>query len=637
MQQALPETLRRLPLPEWVPSRIRSALSGRQFSVDLPRAVKLRLRQPEKMKVSDWAEKYRMVPDGAHTGAWRHDYAPHTVKIMDTFGLPWVREVWFCGVEQSGKTNTMMNCLGWAIDCDPGNVFWLMPTEDVAKKVVGEKIRPTFQKTPRLARYLSARMDDATLSKISMVHGVSLLAAWANSPSSMATFTAKHCFGDEVDKYPDMAGREADPITLIKKRNRTYRGRFKRFFASTPAGRYIYKGMLNCAQVWEFRVKCPECGELIRMDSDHLVTPEGSTPESVEQLGAEYACNACASIWNDTEREHATRTGRWLCVKGADVARPAKVGFHHRSWECLDIPLGEIAAAYLRSKSGTNAEQVAWANGYEAVDYEEEHKDREEDQILRLVDKSMPRGVVPRETSTLLLLADTQAVGFYYQVWAYGWGRDLETWRVDHGYVERFEHLTGIAARDWQDADGKEYRILSAFIDSGGGTDPFHPKHSRTAEVYEFCRRNPMFKPLKGRREQAQPWNPTKIDFFPSRQGKKIPIPGGLNLYVINVTLYKNELARKLQVEPGDPGAFHLHAEMGEDYARQMCAEYQDERGWWVCPNRRPNHHWDIGVYGMAAADILRLKDKRKPAEEQKQKPKTVQRSGGFVGGFSRG
>jgi len=626
MQQALTGTQRKIQLPDWVPARTRSALAGREVSFDLPRQVKLRLRQPEKMRVSEWAEKHRRVTDGAHVGAWHHDYAPHSVKIMDTFGLPWVREVWMCAVEQSAKTAIMINCMGWAVDCDPGNIFYFMPTESTAGKIMGEKIRPAFQKSPRLARYLSAKQDDTSLTKISMAHGISILPAWANSPTSMATFAAKHCFGDEVDKYPVMAGREADPITLIKKRNRTYRGRFKRFFSSTPAGLYIYKGMQACHQVWERRVTCPDCGELVRMDAEHLVLPEGATAESIERTGVEYACNACGSAWDDTAREHAIRTGRWVCVKGADIARPAKVGFHLRAWECLDIPLTEIAAAYLAAKTGSTSDKVAWANGYEATDYVEEHQERKEDHILRLVDKSMPRAVVPRGTSTILVLADTQAVGFYYQIWAYGWGRDLETWRIDHGYVEHFDHLADIAARDWQDADGKDHRALCGFIDSGGGTDPMHPKHSRTAEVYEFCRRNPFFRPLKGRREQSQPWNTTRIDYYPSRQGKKVPIPGGLVLYTINVTVYKSDLARKLQIEPGDPGAFHLHAEMGEDYAKQMCAEYQDERGWWLCPKNKANHHWDIAVYGMAAADILRIKDKRQQEENHQPQRRVISR-----------
>ena len=135
--QALSRTISIFP---GLPDKVKSTLPGREVSFTLPRVVKLRIRQPEKIKVSDHAAKFRVVADGAHVGQWRHEYATHTVKIMDTFGLPWVREIWFCGVEQSGKTNTMLNCMGWGIDCAPGNIFYLMPTEDTSAKVTGGKI-----------------------------------------------------------------------------------------------------------------------------------------------------------------------------------------------------------------------------------------------------------------------------------------------------------------------------------------------------------------------------------------------------------------------------------------------------------------------------------------------------------------
>lgn len=617
---------RRLPLPEWLPSQVRDNLAGRSVSVKLPQSVKRRLRTPEKIKVSQHAEKHRTVTDGPHVGPWRHEHAPHTVRIMDTFCQPWVREVWFCGVEQSGKTNTMLNCMAWCIDCDPGNIFYLMPTEDAANKVVGKKIKPMLQQSPRLAGYLTDRKDDVTLSMISLNHGVTIFPAHANSATAMATWSAKHCFGDEVDKYPEMAGKEADPITLIKKRNRTYKGRYKRMFGSSPAGRFIYAGMQKCHQAWEFRERCPECGELIKMAAEHLVVKDDATPESVEVDGAGYACNHCGIVWSEQMREQAIKSGCWLCVKGEELTRPARVGFHHRAWDCLDVPLAEIAASWLKAKTGDTADKVAWANGYEAIDYEAEVNDRPEEMIKRLVDPSMPRRVVPRDPSAIVMKVDTQQIGFHYEVWAFGWGRDLEVWMIDHGYVEHFANLVDIAGRELQDADGKTYRAQAGFIDSGGGTNPFKPKHSRTAEVYEFCRLHPFFRPLKGRREQAQPWTTSKIDFYPSRSGKKVPIPGGLVLYLINVTMYKDELARKLQVEMGDPGGIHLHAETGDDYVKQMCAEYKDERGWWHCPRQKDNHHWDLGVYGLAAADILGLRNRTKPKEDNAPRRRIINR-----------
>jgi len=408
-----------------------------------------------------------------------------------------VREVWFCGVEQSGKTNTMLNCLGWCVDCDPGNIFYLMPTEETASKVVGGKIRPMLEKSQRLRRYMSERQDDATLSRVRLAHGVVIFPAHANSASAMATWAAKHCFGDEVDKYPPMAGKEADPITLIKKRNRTYKGRYKRFFASTPAGRFIQAGMNGCQQVWEFVVQCPDCGELIRMDIDHLVLPEGATADDLAPAAVGYACNDCGCIWDEIARERAIRGGRWRTRKGEDVVRPEMVGFHHRAWECLDISLHEIGVAWLKAQAGGLNEKTAWANGYEAVDYEDAIKPVVTEEGLLRYRSELPKNLVPPETARLLLLADTQQDSFYYQVWAFGFAPGIAMQMIRHGECRWFSDLEALLVRDWEDAAGRKYRISMGMIDSGG-TRRGWQKHSRTVEVYEWCSRNQGMIPLKG-------------------------------------------------------------------------------------------------------------------------------------------
>ena len=631
MIPALIQTKTKL-LPE-LPAQIRRNLSGRHVAFDLPRQIKMRLRHPEKIKVSEWAEKYRVVSDGAHEGPWRHEYAPHTVKIMDTFGQPWVREIWFCGVEQSGKTNSMINCLAWAIDCDPGNIFYLMPTEDTAQKVTGGKLRPTLQKSPRLARYVSTRQDDTTLSRINLQNGVTIMPAWANSPSSMATWSAKHCFGDEVDKYPAMAGKEADPITLIKKRNRTYKGRYKRFFSSTPAGVFIYKGMLNCHQVWEYRVKCPHCDDYIKMDADHLVIPADCTPEQAERGGIGYACNECGSEWDEQGREQAIRQGHWFCVQGADITRPAKVGFHHRAWECLDITLAEIAAAWLKAKGGELAQKTAWANGYEAVDYEAENVGIVTEEHLLKYRSELPRNLVPPDTARLLLLVDTQQSSFYYEVWAAGYAPEIHMHMVRHGIVEQFGDIEGLLAETYQDHEGREFKISNGLIDSGGTRRDWQ-KHSRTVEVYAWCAHNRVMVPVKGMHGRTGDLISYKqIATYPNSNK---PIPGGLKRANLRVDMFKDELERRLNIEPDDPGSLSFHADIDEHFARHFAAEYKDEHGDWFHDRKKGrNDYYDCTVYAMALREMIKLRIPKKPAPEAEQQQQAApRRSGGFIKGW---
>ena len=597
-------------IPEFVPAEMRQRMARHRYHLDkLPLSMRRRMRTPEKIRVSEHARLYRVVTEEPHPGPWRHELAPHTVKIMDTYGLPYVREVWFCGVDQSGKTNSMLNCLHWAADVDPGNIFYLMPTEATGQKVTQEKLIPMIRESKRLKRQVSSREDDTSMARIRLRHGVVIRPAWANSAASMATFAAKHCFGDEVDKYPERVGKETGPINILRKRNRLYRGRYKRFFASTPAQMIIYQGTMACRQVWEHRHRCPHCGELFRPDGQCLVLPEGLASTEIDQdTEISYACTVCGGLISEQERMRLLAEVNWVCIKGEDVARPATVGFHHRAWDCRDVPLHEIAAAWVAAQHGGVVEKIAWANGYEAEDYVFEQQDRKEDFILRLRDESHPRGLVPRDTSCLIVVADTQQLGFHYAVFAFGWGESLPLTKIEHGYVESFSQLNNIALGTWQDAEGKEYRAMSGWIDSGGGTNPAKPQHSRTSEVYRFCNQYKSWRPIKGKQRVDQGWSDTWMDFYPSRGGLREKIQGGLKRYNIDVTLYKDDLATKLMIEPDDQGAIRLDAATTSDYAGQLCAEYRDERGLWHCPSGRDNHQWDILVYALAAADIMGIR-----------------------------
>lgn len=607
----------KMAIPAFVPAAVRP-LMGHRFTLPrLPEEVRRRMRTPEKIAVSKYARMYRVVADGPHQGPWRHHLTPHAVRIMDAFGKPWVREIWYCGSEQSGKTQTMLNCLHWAVDVSPGDVFYLMPTESTAQKAVQDKLMPLLRRSRRLKRLLSDRADDMSLTRIRLKNGVTIRPAWANSAASLASFPAKYAFADETDKFPEMVGKEAGPVELLRKRNRLYNGRYKRFFASTPAQGVIYQGMMNCQQVWEMRQRCPHCGQLFRPEGKCLSLPDGTSAENLDwATPISYACTECGGLIDEAARQELLQEPTWVCIKGESLSRPATVGWHHRAWDCRDVPLYEIAAAWLRAQHGGVAEKIAWANGYEVENYEIEHTDLREDFILRLRDDSLPRGLVPADTSCIIITADTQQVGFHYAVWAFGWGEDLPMALIEHGYLVSFGQLADLASRPRLDAAGRECWCDSGWIDSGGGTDPLRPQHSRTSEVYRFCRANPFWRPIKGARkiDGAWGWTAKNIEFYPSRSGRVERIPGGLLLYRLDVTLWKNEAARKLMIEPEDPGTLRLYADVTSEYGSQLCAEYRDERGWWICPSGKANHQWDCLVYAMFAANFRHVRDWQRPA-----------------------
>jgi phage terminase large subunit GpA-like protein len=302
------------------------------------------------------------------------------------------------------------------------------------------------------------------------------------------------------------------------------------------------------------------------MDTDHLVIPENATPEEIERNSCSYACNECGSLWDDQIREHAIRMGHWYCVQGADNHRPHKVGFHHRAWECLDISLAEIGAAWLRAKQGEHAAKVAWANGYEAIDFVEEHNAAVTEENLLRYRSDLPPDLVPPDTAALWLLVDTQQDSFYYELWSAGYAPEIRLHMVRHGIVQKFTDLEGLLQATWQDHENKQFRISNGLIDSGG-TRRGWQKHSRTMEVYEWCSRNRVMIPIKGM--HGRTGDLISFKTIATWPGTNKAIPGGLTRANLRVDLFKDELERLLQLDPDSATALSFHADIDEAFAKQ--------------------------------------------------------------------
>jgi phage terminase large subunit GpA-like protein len=631
----------RLPLRPWMPSSWRKAVAGRQVELNIPPAVRSRCRRAKRMAPSELSVKYRQMPAAdTHTGPYRREFARHATKVMDTWAMPWVREVWFCGVDQGSKTNTKLSCIAWVIDQAPGNIFYQMPNEKASDKIMEKKLVAMIKGSPRLAQHLSPRANDTTLGGVTLTNGMSIIPAWSGSTTSTAVFSARYTFSDEVDKM-EMVGKEASPLDRIRKRGRTERFA-KNFFGGTPAGKWLHKGTMACVQVWEGTMRCPHCSELMGMTEEQVIIPEGATVESIKADPGcvEYACDQCGELLTEADREHAYNSimddaDAWKCIKGEEVKKPVDVGFILSAFPLPDVSLAEIATTILKGRAGDGSAKIDLAHGIKAIDYVEEQKDRQEDAILRLCD-DRPAGQVHPESDILTLVADTQDKGFWYEVRGWRFGSDLKSWQVKYGFVPS-AHTADFSALDYLideeryfDNQDREYKIAYAMIDALG---------HRTAEVYAWCKGRGAFPAMGARTRKVRPVSISRTEVYPN--GK--PIPGGLNRYSLDTHYHKDLLHNKLKVDATDPGAWVLHSGYDREqlnlmqrdpgvklqngnlpYAKQFCVEYRDDRGLWQCPEGKANHMWDVGQMSIAMAYFLKfnemVREEDQPKEEHQQK-----------------
>jgi phage terminase large subunit GpA-like protein len=632
--------------PAWLPP-----------GVELPKHPVVRFSGPERrvmrkkrpMPCSQWAERHRVVPsDSAVPGTWKNATTPYLAGIMDASWFESVQQITICAPPQCGKSDCVNNCIGYAADRRPGNVLAVYPDEMTARENNRDRIVPMFQDSSRLRAYLTGAEDDLASLRIRLQH-MKIYMAWANSAARLGNKPLPYVVCDEVDKYPATAGKkEAAPIDLAKKRTRTFSHMRKIWLTSTPTTEDgpIWQALENEAEVvFVFWVRCPDCHAAQQMVFKQIRWDGGgeADPREIETKRlAWYECEHCGSRWDDARRNAAVRAGEWrdrdrglaleTCLQ---AMRPRHIGFHLRAYVSPFVSLSESAAAFLwglRDKTKLKDFQ----NAHEAEPWRVCEQMRDEARILELRD-GRPSGRVPGGGIIAGLTAgvDTQDDGYWFIVVAWPWaGKDL----IKEGHVVRMGFVAedgGLARVLWDDAyldpDGTRYVPVLTVQDSAG---------HRTSDVYQFCRKHPgKIVPSIGRDTMAQPYTWGNVEYWP---GTKKPIPGGLKLLNINTKFFKDDLARRLEILPGDPGGIRfpgpapgasLPADapvdgLTMDLARHFTSEYIDERGLWACPSHKPNHLWDCLVMASCAYEVVGMRHwappetKAVPVDERRKDPR---------------
>lgn len=596
------------------------------WSFGLGERASLRHRKP--IPVSLWAERHRVVHVSSLPGPWRNQVTPYAAAIMDSSFYPSVGRISIMKCPQSGGTEAVHNCVAYAIDRAPGPVLYVYPDEATARENAQDRIIPMLHASPRLREYLTGMSDDLSSLRVKLAH-LTIYMAWSGSPARLGNKPIRYLVMDELDKYQDTK-REASAEALAEKRVITWGRRAKIWKLSTPTvpDAPIARAFNQSEAKFRYFVICPYCGCELLMDFERIGWPEDcDDPVKLESrsLGF-YACQHCDARWNDADRDLAVRKGLWrdeasgLAIN-EHLARhnPISLGFHIPAWISPFNSLSKIASVALSYRLKPELQLLKdLRNNYKAEPWEAEFEKRDEEKLLELCD-DRPRGAVPGplqadgkeaapRVSCLLAGVDTQKDHFYYVIRAFGFGELTESWLVQAGTVGSLEALDQLL---WQNvyaaADGSEHQVKAAMIDAMG---------SRTAEIYRYAiKRRGQVYPWMGKRSMSQPYTPRPQEYYPDTAGNKVKIPGGMNLWLCDVTFFKNDLAHRLTIHPADPGAFHLHSnDKGEldEYGRQMCAEIYDEKEQaWLNPRNRPNHYWDCEVMVNALAYIRNVAGRR--------------------------
>ncbi len=595
---------------------------------------RLAWRPSARLSISTWAAADRVIVsmDAAERGQWRHDRAPYLVGIMDALSDPTVEEVYVQKAARVGGSEIGRNFLGRQPSQDPGPFLIVFPNEEKAKEQLKNEIFPLLE-TPALRPYLTDSPRDLAQGQIELKN-MRIYPAWAGSPTALAERTIRYVWLSEVDKFPPFSGREADPLSLAKRRTQTYGYRRKIYAESTPttAMGAIARACAAAPAKYRFWVPCPRCGAFHVLNWDGVKWPkhEGAhlgRRELAARIEADasawYECPNCHGRIDDSEKSAFEAQGEWRCE-----GEPGPIRAYYISGllSMLGMTWSRMAGQFLRAVEARSEGDRAPFMEFFTQGLGEPYEDQVNAIKDSVFEAKRARGhkprVVPRWASVVLATADTQRDGFWWIVRA--WGRGERSRLIDRGRAATFTELEalratryevdGYPARDGIQARYEAIRMIAIDAGGGGQTDS---DSSLTDEVYRFCQRHPGWaQAIKGWGGMGRPKAaviPSKVTYTPPG-GKRQPYDVVVNM--IDTQYFKDVLAGLIST-PAEAGAderWELCDDIDAEYVSHLTSEKKVavRKGggiveMWTRQGSRPNHLFDAEVYQLAASKMARV------------------------------
>ena len=462
------EELELIPI-EFIPEDAPDSIT--RFKDSINQLTKQILKPKPKLTGSEWANTYfHLSPENsAEAGKYRWERMPWQKEMLDVACGEEYKDVVFMTSARVGKTVTMLATTGYYMHQSPSPILWLLPTETIAKQFSTNDIDPMLRDTPAIRDLVKEKFTreggNTTLSKRYM--GGTMTFVGGQNSSGLHGKTIRVLLADEIDRYPESAGKDGDVLDLASIRTTTFQHKAKRIYASTPTitdFSPVEKKFKESDQR-HFYVPCPSCGHKQVLEWEQLAYKENPT-------APQYICKSCSYGITESEKYQMLVGGEW--IRHNPDSRIA--GFFLNALYSVNITWAELVAEWTSINKNRHKLQVFMnsrlAKTFQLVEeYIGANKLGERLEIYN--------GEVPTKTEhcngvgVLTCGVDIQANRIEAYVW--GFGKSDECYLIDFKLFEGdtnknivFEELTKFLLNErYTTINGAKIGIRSIAIDSG--------------------------------------------------------------------------------------------------------------------------------------------------------------------------
>lgn len=479
---------------------------------------------------------------------------------------------------QMGKTEILLNVLGHRMQDGPfGPVLYIAPTEKLARSMSNDRVDKLLRSVPELWERTEKGQRYGTTEK--WVSGQRLGFAWAGSPTELASHPVRLVLTDERDRMDADVKGEGDPYEIADARLSNYTNGLH-LVASTPTleGASPTWSLFESGTMCMWAYPCRHCGEWFVPRLRLLQWADGAGPAEA-QRSARLACPHCGGLHEPRERARLNSEGKFIAHRkpesdGAEYIALSEwpenttASFWVSGLARFKRDWGDLAARYVRAAHSKSQQRLQAVVNTQFGELYRIRGDAPDWQLVANLREGYAPWTLPEGVQLITAGVDVQKAGFWFVV--RGWGHNLESWGLAHGFIAGETEFDGVwlLLRQQLARTFEGVPIARTLIDSGykPGDTFKRPEH----QVYVWCRRQfGRWLPSKGKDQAARPWWISKID--PTIDGQKLV--GGLDLVWIDTDYVKTWIHDRIRWPEGEAGGFHLHAETDDDYCKQLVSE----------------------------------------------------------------